>query len=508
MTMPAHTFVAPDLPPLLRRLHQAFLSGDDAALRTALAAVEPEGLATTHAVIGALCIGGSQFALRLVAHAREELPPHERLAIVVDTFLSWVEPPQAAPADHEQRLAQRLIDDFGLQAGAQALLDTLRADILIEAGPLDELPQAIESALRHAQWELGLRGLVRVRQSLQSPPRASFGMAAMCLHKLGRYEEADRWIDEGLGELKGLLSIGAVYREDELLQRWGGETTPVVSILCPTYNHERYIDSAIRGFLSQDCPLPFEILIHDDASSDRTQQVIRRWQAQYPRIIRATLQTQNQLSRGVRPLELMLAQARGQYVATCEGDDFWIDPAKLRRQVGFLQAHPEFSCTVHNYYHLHESALTVRPWFPPREDFILDERQLMAVRTVLWVPTLVFRKTFSAMPPERNLAPIGDQFLTSWLGTQGRCHYFASVLGAVRRENEFSMWSPLSSQDKETMRVKTWAALVRLHQRLGHAQAVADLATKIAASPLDEAERLSILDAYGITAPQPVQEAA
>src|SRR5204862_3633855 len=103
-----------------------------------------------------------------------------------------------------------------------------------------------------------------------------------------------------------------------------------------TYNHERYIDNAIRGFLSQDCAYPFEILIHDDASTDRTQDVIRHWQQRYPQLIKPVLQTENQKSKGVRPFELLLAKARGDYVATCEGDDFWVDPAKLQRQVGYL----------------------------------------------------------------------------------------------------------------------------------------------------------------------------
>jgi len=163
--------------------------------------------------------------------------------------------------------------------------------------------------------------------------------------------------------------------------------------------------------------------------------------------------------------------------------------------VSALQAHPEHSCSAHNYYHFHELSLTVKPWLSTRKDFLLTPRQLMGVKNLLWFPTLVFRKTFTAMPPERDLSPIGDQFLTSYLGTQGSCIYFAGLVGAVRRENEFSMWSPLSGTDKEKLRVKSWASLVRLHERLGNVQAVADLKAKIDASSLDQPSRQAILEA-------------
>ena len=488
------------LPSDLRRLLSLFQSGDEAALRAALD--EVGALNTAEGLVGALCIGGSAFAAKLAGHGQED---YER---VLNAFFSFIEPPEGAAADHEVKIAQSLIDAFELQAKPAALLDMVRAEFLIQAGPLEEVTQAVESALRHQQWELALRGLVRCHDALDSVPRSIFGMAAMCLHKLGRYAEADQWTERGLGERAALMAIGAAYSEDELLQRWGGDATPVVSIICTTYNHERYVEQAIRGFLSQTCSFPFEILIHDDASTDGTQAVIRRWQAKYPRIIKATLQTQNQLSRGVRPFELLLAQARGEFVATCEGDDFWIDPAKLQRQVGFLQKNPEYSCSAHNYYHFLESSLVVKQWFPPRANFMLTQRQLMGVLTLLWFPTLVFRKTFNAMPPERNLSPIGDQFLTSWLGTQGKCIYFASMYAAVRRENEFSMWSPLSNHDKEKMRVKTWSALVRLHERLGNHDAVADLMAKINASSLDESQRAAILEAARLPEMQPVAEAA
>ena len=350
---------------------------------------------------------------------------------------------------------------------------------------------------------------MRVRQGLgDKTPRDTSGMAAMCLHRLGRYAEADAWVNEGLGSDRQRLAIPPVHSQKELLRRWGRharDARPVISIICTTYNHERYIDSTIRGFLSQDCPYPFEILIHDDASTDRTPDVVRHWQQRYPALIKPLLQTVNQKSQGVHPFELLLARARGYYVATCEGDDYWIDPGKLQRQVSFLMAHPDVSCSAHNYYHFIETSLVVRPWSKIGRDCFISQRQLMATQFLLWLPTLVFRKSFSALPPERALAAFGDQFLTSWLGTLGRCAYFDSLMGAVRRENEFSSWSPLPGREKERRRVKTWVAMLRMHERLGQQQAVEDLKAKIDASSLDAPTKAQLLAA---ALPQATDKAA
>lgn len=486
----------PALPTLLRMLQRQHAEADDAGQAATLAAIGPDRLADPHTLLGALCLAGARFATWLAGQSAPGRDAEGNMLAVVEAFMAAVEPPPDATAGHERRTAERLIDEFGLTATPAALLDLVRAEFLIRMGPPGELPEAVLGAMRHQRWDLAFDGVERMRELLgDATPRDTYGLGAICLHHLGRYADAERWIDEGLGEDRERLAVPPPFTEAEHLARWGGERRPQVSILCTTFNHARYIAKALQGFLSQDCPYPFEILVHDDASSDGTADIIRDWQARYPRLIKPVLQTENQYSRGVRPLELLLARARGDYVATCEGDDYWIAPHKLRQQVGFLMQHPDVSCSAHNYHLFVEASLSVRPWSRIGRDFFVSQRQMMASQMLLWLPTLVFRKTFSTLPPERAMAAFGDQFLVSYLGTLGRCAYFETLTGAVRRENEFSSWTPLPAREKERRRVRTWTAMQRLHERLGNQQAVADIAAKIAASPLDAAAKAEIAEA-------------
>lgn len=123
------------------------------------------------------------------------------------------------------------------------------------------------------------------------------------------------------------------------------EDRPLVSICCITYNHGEFIRQCLDGFLMQKTNFQYEILIHDDASTDATAQIIREYQKDYPEIIKPIFQKENQYSRGVRGFNIRYNFTRclGDYIALCEGDDYWTDPFKLQKQVDFLKAHEDFS---------------------------------------------------------------------------------------------------------------------------------------------------------------------
>lgn len=137
--------------------------------------------------------------------------------------------------------------------------------------------------------------------------------------------------------------------EDEIMASWKGEPNkPIVSICCIAYNHEPYIEDAIEGFLMQETGFPIEILIHDDASKDKTAEIIRKYEEKYPEIIKPIYQTINQFSLGKRiNAEFNFTRAQGEFLAICEGDDYWTSPDKLSKQVEELSKQPSSTLSFH-----------------------------------------------------------------------------------------------------------------------------------------------------------------
>lgn len=122
----------------------------------------------------------------------------------------------------------------------------------------------------------------------------------------------------------------------------------MVSIICNAYNHEKYIASALEGFVMQQTSFPFEILVHDDASTDATADIIRSYEEKYPQLFRVLYQKENQYSRGgAITRRFQIPRARGKYLAICEGDDYWTDPKKLQKQFDAMERHPEVDMCAH-----------------------------------------------------------------------------------------------------------------------------------------------------------------
>lgn len=133
--------------------------------------------------------------------------------------------------------------------------------------------------------------------------------------------------------------------EQEIMENWVGDiNNPLVSIKCTAYNHEKYISDALDGFLIQETTFPFEVIIHDDASTDNTAKIIKEYEKKYPKIIKPIYETENQYSKHDGSLRRIINKnIKGKYVADCEGDDYWISPFKLQKQAMALENNTECS---------------------------------------------------------------------------------------------------------------------------------------------------------------------
>ncbi len=139
--------------------------------------------------------------------------------------------------------------------------------------------------------------------------------------------------------------------EAEITKNWieNPDGRPTVSIHCMTFNQEGSIGAALDSMLMQETDFPFEIVVHDDASTDSTAAVIRRYEAAYPRIMRPIYEKENLFSKKDGQLRSVInARISGHYVAFLEGDDVWTDPKKLQKQADFMRAHPDCVMSTHN----------------------------------------------------------------------------------------------------------------------------------------------------------------
>ena len=126
---------------------------------------------------------------------------------------------------------------------------------------------------------------------------------------------------------------------------------PVVVIWCLAYNQKDFIRDALNGFVMQETNFPYEVIVHDDCSTDGTTEIIQEYAKNYPDVIKPIIEIENQWQKGglKHIIHLMNESYRlGKYIAFCEGDDYWTDSCKLQKQVDFLETHPDYSMCFHS----------------------------------------------------------------------------------------------------------------------------------------------------------------
>lgn len=237
-----------------------------------------------------------------------------------------------------------------------------------------------------------------------------------------------------------------IRSEEDIISDWKGDIEqPVVSICCIAYNHELYIEDTLKGFLIQETDFPFEILIHDDASTDRTADIIRAYQIKYPKLIKSIYQTENQYSKGLKINSTFnFPRVKGGYIALCEGDDYWISPEKLHMQNEFMKQNSGCSMCFHRGQLEHHLNLGVRGVVSTcfGSTGVLENKGLF-FEGGSSVPTasMLFKSNIiHNLPVFFENAPVGDMPLKLLCSLYGNIGYIDSIM-CVRRLGVQGSWN-------------------------------------------------------------------
>jgi glycosyltransferase involved in cell wall biosynthesis len=225
-------------------------------------------------------------------------------------------------------------------------------------------------------------------------------------------------------------------------------TEPKVSICMVTYNHAPFIAQAVESVLEQRADFAYELVIGDDCSTDGTRDILIEYQNRFPERIKLLLWPENLGLRGKNNLMKTLAECKGQYLAFLEGDDYWIDPDKLLKQVALLDAHPECSMCAHNTKVVSTDSKNVLYFYtPPGEKPFSELADVLEGYRWHTSSVLVRNGLFESLPEW------SDQFYSlDWLwyliaAERGKIAYIDQVM-SVYRVREGGIWSSLSRAER------------------------------------------------------------
>lgn len=233
----------------------------------------------------------------------------------------------------------------------------------------------------------------------------------------------------------------------------------LLNIVCLAYNQKDYIKDCLDGFVMQKTDFRFNAIVHDDASTDGTADIIREYAEKYPDIIIPVYEEVNQFKTG-HIYDKVFPLINGKYIAQCEGDDYWIDPLKLQKQVDYLELHPDCVVSCHRYYIRQEPQkdLTLQPniYFDSEEgnnknSFRFDRNYVFQVDGVLHNLCLIFRTKelpgLIKFAVDGKYAMFRDLHIFYYLMScgSGVCHSF---VGGVYRQNNGGIYCSMSMREQ------------------------------------------------------------
>ena len=238
----------------------------------------------------------------------------------------------------------------------------------------------------------------------------------------------------------------------------------IVSVNCLVYNHAKYLRKCLDGFVMQKTNFKFEVLIHDDASTDGSQDIIREYEEKYPDIVKPIYQKENQYSKHILISKTyQYPRVKGKYIAFCEGDDYWTDPYKLQKQFDIMEKNPNCSICVHRVKDVLENGEDsgkCHPNFSMEEGVINLKKYLDIASNYSAYPfqtTSYFMRTdetneLAFNPPTFfEKFGVGDIPTMLFALTKGDMYYIDEIMTCYRLQAKGSWSSNIANNEKEKL---------------------------------------------------------
>ncbi len=227
----------------------------------------------------------------------------------------------------------------------------------------------------------------------------------------------------------------------------------MVSILCLTYNHKKFIKQAVNSFLMQKTDFDFEILIHDDASTDGTVDILKEYKAKYPEKVRIVLSKKNKYRQGERGLffKYLIPLARGKFIATCEGDDYFTNKNKIQYQVDYMRENPGCTVCFHSTLFRYDSSEEGAYIHPDRSIVDIHSQKDLLTRNFMHTSSVLYRKINYNRLTKKNVF-LADWYLHLYHALQGEIGFIDKTMSVYRKHENGVYWD--ANEDLESLLLK------------------------------------------------------
>lgn len=229
----------------------------------------------------------------------------------------------------------------------------------------------------------------------------------------------------------------------------------LVTVICCTYNHEHYIERTLEGFLKQKTSFSVEYIVRDDASTDRTADIMRQYEKKYPGFFTMIYNQENTYGKNYPGFTARtIKTCKSKYIALCEGDDYWCDENKLQKQVNALENDDEITLCLHAHYELNDKTQKKVAKAPYKTTGIISTQEVFIEPYGVMPATcsmLMRTSSIKDYPYDILHSPVGDRNRRMYLADKGKVYYINEIMSVYRVNNSNSYGGGLFVDPKKSL---------------------------------------------------------